>query len=250
MMQLVPMKFHFIGCGDAFGTGGRFNTCFRVEHSGGAFLIDCGASSMVAIRKAGVDPNSIDAIFITHLHGDHFAGLPFFLLDAQLYSKRTKPLTVAGPYGLEERLMQAREVLFPGSSETRLKFEVRLVEIAPGESREVRGIGVSAHPMRHPCGAPPLGLRLSVDGRTVAYTGDTEWNEDIIALGREADLFVVECLFHEKVVPHHLSYTTIRKNLERIGARRVVLTHFGPEMMANRHLASEELAEDGKVIEL
>ncbi|HEY7797419.1 MAG TPA: MBL fold metallo-hydrolase, partial [Hyphomonadaceae bacterium] len=181
-MQLVPMKFHFIGSGDAFGTGGRFNTCFRVEHSGGAFLIDCGASSMVAIRKEGIDPNSIDAIFITHLHGDHFAGLPFFLLDAQLYSKRTKRLTIAGPYGLEERLMQAQEVLFPGSSETKLKFEVELIEIALGERRNVHGVRVEAYPMRHPCGAPPLGLRVSVDGRTVAYTGDTEWNEDIIPL--------------------------------------------------------------------
>lgn len=249
-MQPVAMKLHFIGSGDAFGTGGRFNTCFRVEHSSGAFLIDCGASSMVAIRKAGVDPNSIDAIFVTHLHGDHFAGLPFFLLDAQLYSKRTKRLTIAGPYGLEERLIQAQEVLFPGSSETKLKFEVELIEIAPGESRDVRGVAVAAYPMRHPCGAPPLGLRLSVDGKTVAYTGDTEWNDDIIPLGREADLFVVECLFLEKSVPHHLNYAVIKSNLQRIGARRVVLTHFGPEMMANRHMASEELAEDGKVIEL
>jgi ribonuclease BN (tRNA processing enzyme) len=146
--------------------------------------------------------------------------------------------------------MQAQEVLFPGSSETRLKFEVELIEIAPGETRDVRGVGVEAYPMRHPCGAPPLGLRLSVDGKAVAYTGDTEWNDDIIPLGREADLLVLECLFHEKQVPHHLNHAVIRKNLDRIGARRVVLTHFGPEMMANRHLASEELAEDGKVIEL
>lgn len=249
-MQLVPMKFEFIGCGDAFGTGGRFNTCFRVEHSGGAFLIDCGASSMVALRKANVDPNSIDTVFVTHLHGDHFAGLPFFLLDAQLYSRRTRKLTIAGPYGLEERLMQAQEVLFPGSSEAKRKFEVELIELAPNEIRDVNGVTVSTHPMRHPCGAPPLGLRLTADDKTVAYTGDTEWNDDIIPLGRTANLLVLECLFYDKPVPHHLNHATIKQNLARIGARRVVLTHFGPEMMANRHLASEELAEDGKIIEL
>ncbi len=104
--------------------------------------------------------------------------------------------------------------------------------------------------MRHPCGAPPLGLRLTADDKTVAYTGDTEWNDDVIPLGHEADLFVVECLFYDKPIPHHLNYATIRKNVARIGARHIVLTHFGPEMMANRHLASEELAEDGKIIEL
>jgi ribonuclease BN (tRNA processing enzyme) len=244
------MRFHFLGSGDAFGTGGRFNTCFRVEHSAGAFLIDCGASSMVAMRRAGVEPNSLSAIFITHLHGDHFAGLPFFLLDAQLYSRRTAPLTLAGPFGLEERLLQTQEVLFPGSSEAKRKFDLRIVELAPGETREVDGVGVSTHAMRHPCGAPPLGLRLSADGRTVAYTGDTEWTDDIILLGRDADLFVIECLFHEKQVPHHLSYVTIRSNLDRIGAKRVVLTHFGPEMMAARNLVPEELAEDGKIVEL
>lgn len=70
------MKVQFLGCGDAFGTGGRFNTCFLVTTSARQFLIDCGASSMVAMRKFGVDPNSIDMVFLTHLHDDHFGGLP------------------------------------------------------------------------------------------------------------------------------------------------------------------------------
>lgn len=244
------MKFQFIGSGDAFGTGGRFNTCFRVEHSAGSFLIDCGASSMVALRHHGADPNSINAIFITHLHGDHFAGLPFFLLDAQLYSKRRTPLTIAGPYGLQERLIQTQEVLFPGSSEVTHKFDFELIEIAPGETRDVAGVTVSAFPMRHPCGAPPLGLRLTADGKSVAYTGDTEWNDDIIALGKDADLFVMECLFFEKSVPHHLSYRTISANAEAIGARRIVLTHFSPEMLAHQGDVAFATASDGLVLEV
>ena len=101
------MKLTFVGCGDAFGSGGRFNTCFHLERAaGGNVLIDCGASSMVAIRKAGVDPNGIAAILVTHLHGDHFGGLPFFILDAQLVSRRTAPLTIAGRAG------SAQEILF------------------------------------------------------------------------------------------------------------------------------------------
>ena len=66
------MKLTFVGCGDAFGTGGRFNTCFYVEGDKTAFLIDCGATSMTAIRHHGIDPNTIDTILLTHLHGDHF----------------------------------------------------------------------------------------------------------------------------------------------------------------------------------
>ena len=111
------MKLTFVGCGDAFGSGGRFNTCFHLERAaGGNVLIDCGASSMVAIRKAGLDPNGIAAILVTHLHGDHFGGLPFFLLDAQLVSRRTAPLLLAGPPGFEERLMTVMEAMFTGSA--------------------------------------------------------------------------------------------------------------------------------------
>ncbi len=244
------MRFQFIGSGDAFGTGGRFNTCFRVEHAEGSFLIDCGASSMVALRQRDVDPNSIHTIFITHLHGDHFGGLPFFILDAQLYSRRTRTLTIAGPYGLEERLAQAQEVLFPGSAEAKRKFDLHIVEMGPDEMHEVNGVRVATFQMRHPCGAPPLGLRLTADGRTVAYTGDTEWNDEIVRLGAGADLLLLECLHYDKQVPHHMNHAVIAQHLPAIGARRVVLTHFGPEMMASRHLVSEELAEDGKVIEL
>ena len=96
------MQLQFIGCGDAFGSGGRFNTCFHVTGRQSNFLIDCGASSLVALKRAGVALNDIDAILFTHFHADHFGDLPPFMLDAQFFSKRTSPLTIAGPHGLAE----------------------------------------------------------------------------------------------------------------------------------------------------
>ena len=110
------MHLHFLGTGDAFGSGGRFNTCFLIERAGNSLLIDCGASSMIAMRRFGVDPNSIAAILLTHLHGDHFGGLPFFILDAQLVSRRTRPLAIIGPKGTAARSEALMEVSFPGSS--------------------------------------------------------------------------------------------------------------------------------------
>jgi ribonuclease BN (tRNA processing enzyme) len=118
------MKVQFLGSGDAFGSGGRFNTCFHIQDRRGAFLVDCGASSMIAMRKFGVDPNTIRAVLISHLHGDHFGGLPFLILDAQLVSRRTVPLTIAGPPGLRDRLMDAMENFFPGSTEVERCFEL------------------------------------------------------------------------------------------------------------------------------
>jgi ribonuclease BN (tRNA processing enzyme) len=90
------MQVRFIGCGDAFGSGGRFNTCFHVTGGGASFLIDCGASSLIAMKRFGVDRNGIESILITHFHGDHFGGIPYFMLDAQFFSKRVTPLTIAG----------------------------------------------------------------------------------------------------------------------------------------------------------
>jgi ribonuclease BN (tRNA processing enzyme) len=94
------MRLKFLGSGDAFGSGGRLNTCFLVNHGEAGFLIDCGASAMISIRRFGVDPNQIGVIVLSHLHADHFGGVPFFILDAQLVSRRTRPLIIAGPKGL------------------------------------------------------------------------------------------------------------------------------------------------------
>ena len=94
------MQLRFVGCGDALGSGGRFNTCFHVTGERANFLIDCGASSLVALKSYGIAREAIDVILITHFHGDHFAGLPFLLLDAQ-FTRRTRPLVIAGPEGIE-----------------------------------------------------------------------------------------------------------------------------------------------------
>ena len=244
------MRLQFVGSGDAFGSGGRFNTCFRVERPSGDFLIDCGASTLIAFRKLGIDPNAIGTIFISHLHGDHFGGLPFFILDAQFYSRRQAPLTLVGPPTFQARLSEAMEVFFPGSSTAARKFEIDIHEIAPGTTFTINGIAVSAVEVRHVCGAPPLGLRFHCDGKTIAYSGDTEWTEALIDVGREADLFIVEALSFEKRITQHLDYASFRANAQRISAKRIVLTHFGPEMLARLGDAVHETAEDGHFVEI
>ena len=246
----AALRLQFVGSGDAFGSGGRFNTCFLVEARVGNFLIDCGASSLIAMRRLGLDPNAIGTIFVSHLHGDHFAGLPFFILDAQFYSRRQTALTLVGPPTFQARLTQTMEVLFPGSSSAARKFAMEIREIEPGASLQVNGIAINAIEVRHACGAPPLGLRFEVDGKIIAYSGDTEWTEALIEIGRNADLFVVEALSFDKRITQHLDYATFRAEARRIGARRIVLTHFGPEMLARLGEAEHETAEDGLILEI
>src|SRR3954449_10359767 len=124
------MQLRFVGCGDAFGSGGRLNTCFHVSGRAANFLIDCGASALPALKRLEIGSRDIDLVLITHFHGDHFAGLPFFLLEAQ-FSRRTKPLVIAGPQGIEARLTQVMEALFENSSKTQQKFELSFVTLSP-----------------------------------------------------------------------------------------------------------------------
>lgn len=242
------MELQFLGSGDAFGSGGRFNTCFHVRDERGAFLIDCGASSMIAIRKFGIDPNAIRAILITHLHGDHFGGLPFFILDAQLVSRRTAPLTIAGPPGLRDRLATAMETFFPGSTKAERRFTTEIRELAPHCAHDVEGIEVTPFVVKHPCGAPPFALRLTVDAKTLCYSGDTEWVDGLRDAATGADLFIAETYFFDKQVRFHLDYATLARHLPELGAKRVVLTHMNPGMLARGAETGCEAAEDGMVL--
>ncbi|MDT7697071.1 MAG: hypothetical protein QOI75_6438 [Pseudonocardiales bacterium] len=118
------MRLTVVGSGDAFGSGGRFQTCIAVSADPTGpprVLVDCGATSLTAMRQQRLDPNDIDTVLVSHLHGDHFGGLPFLVLDGQ-FRRRTEDLTVVGPVGTGTRLEQAMEALYPGSTGVRRRL--------------------------------------------------------------------------------------------------------------------------------
>jgi len=244
------MQLRFVGCGDAFGSGGRSNTCFHVTGRQVNFLIDCGASSLPALKRAGIVRNDIDLILITHFHGDHFAGLPFFLLDAQ-FSRRTRPLVIAGPAGIETRLAQVMEALFEHSSKTKQKFELSVIELHPGQTKQLGHVAVTAFPVVHgDSGGPFLGLRVEAEGRTIAYTADTEWTETLVPLGHDADLLIAEAYTYDKMVKNHLSLTTLETHLPEIKPMRLILTHMSDDMLARLGALPYTAAHDGMMVEL
>ena len=111
------VKFKVIGSGDAFACKGKFNTCFYVTSKKSNFLIDCGATSLVALHHNGISTDDIDTIIVTHFHGDHYGGIPFILLDAKIVRNRKKPLTIISPPGGKERLTTLIEALYPQTSD-------------------------------------------------------------------------------------------------------------------------------------
>jgi ribonuclease BN (tRNA processing enzyme) len=239
------VKVRFLGSGDAFGSGGRFQTCIHLEAGAGQLLLDCGASSLIAMRRFGVDPQAIDAVILSHLHGDHFGGVPFLILDGQ-FKRRTRPLLVAGPPGVEQRVREAMEVFFPGSTRVARKFEARFVELADRATVAVGPVSVTGFEVSHASGAPPFALRVASEGRIVAYSGDTEWTESLIDAARGADLFIAEALFYDKRVKYHLDLATLLQHRSRLECRRLVLTHMGEDMLARLDGLGVEAAEDGK----
>ncbi|ANW04747.1 MBL fold metallo-hydrolase [Bradyrhizobium icense] len=244
------MQLQFVGCGDAFGSGGRFNTCFHVTGANVNFLIDCGASSLPALKRLGIARDDIDLILVTHFHGDHFAGLPFLLLDAQ-FTRRSRPLVIAGPQGIETKLASLMEALFEHSSKTKQRFDLSVVALEPEQSRTFGDVKVTAYPVVHgESGGPFLAYRIEAEGRVIAYSADTEWTETLIPAGRGADLFVAEAYYYDKIVKNHLSLKTLAAHLPEINPKRLVLTHMSEDMLGRLGELPYRAAHDGMVVEL
>ena len=245
------MKITILGSGDAFGSGGRFNTCLHVETATGRMLVDCGSSSMVALNKAGIARNGLSTLLFTHFHGDHFGALPAFLLDAQFVSRRREPLLIAGPAGVEHRALHALEADFPGASTNPWRFPISFLEITPDQPAQLGDVGVTAFPMVHDERAGPCqGYRLGYGGKVFAFSGDTAWTEALIPLAAGADVLLVECYTYETRLANHLDYRSLAENRERLGAGRIVLTHMSANMLAHPGDLPEERAMDGMTITL
>lgn len=247
------MKLTVLGCSDAFGSGGRLHTSFHVSAWGVEFLIDCGATTLLGLERERIDPNGVKAIFITHLHGDHFAGLVWWLIHANHVAGRLAPLTVTGPEGIEQRFITAAEALFPGSTTTRRQFDLKFIEYRERKPLDVEGVRVTPFEVSHPSGAPPYALRFEVEGKVLTFSGDTEWVDSLIPAAQGAELFITECYAFDQEARYHLNWRTIEHNLERLGARRYLLTHMGKAMLKNRHQVKDPrvlLAEDGMKLEI
>lgn len=234
-----------LGSGDAFGSGGRYQTCFHVESDSACFLIDCGASALIAMKRYGVDPSRVDIIVLTHLHGDHFGGIPFIIRETQIIAGRSTPLVIAGPPGVETRVKEAMEVFFPGSTRAPKTFALEFIELSGEHSTDVGPLEVSAYPAIHTKGTCPHALRITCDNKIISYSGDTEWTDALIQAADGADLFICEAYTFAKTVRNHMNYQTLMHHLDDLRCKRLVLTHMNDDMLA--HLAGIhcEGTEDG-----
>ncbi len=249
------MKLRFVGCGDAFGSGGRFHTCLHLEDTAesgnghGSVLIDCGATTLVALKKWGIDPATVGWVALSHLHGDHFGGIPWLILDGR-FSERRQPLVVAGPTGVKHRVRDTFDALYPAARDAELPFGVSYEELAAGRRQELGPAAVTPFEVIHQADELSFGLRVEFAGQVIAYSGDTEWTDSLIELAAGADVFVCECNCWQEQIPGHLSYPTLLERRAQLDCRRLIITHLGPQMLAHRREIALEAAVDGMVVEL
>lgn len=251
-----PLRLTFLGTGDPFGTGGRFQSAILLDGAHGRFLLDCGATTPLALARAGIDPNTIDGIVVTHWHGDHAGGLPNLALDLLIGAwygvprvERQHPLWVAGPAGTEAWLRQALETFrWAPPSDDALATLIEHRPLVPGAPVQAGPLTIVPYTAAHTPEA--LCLRLEYDGTVIGYSGDTAWTEALVDVADGADLFICQTYSFEQAQRVMLSYRVVAEQRTRLRCRRLILTHIGPEMQARLAEVPEEIAEDGLTIEL
>lgn len=244
------VRLTVLGSGDAFGSGGRLHSAYLVEAPGTALLVDCGPTVLQALKQLRIPTERLDGVLLSHLHGDHFGGVPFLLMDYRYDSVRRRPFCIAGPRDTERRVRELYAALYERSATEPPPHPVVWQRIPAREPVTVGGVRVTALPVPHAPELECFGYRLEVAGRTIFYSGDTAWTDEFVAQARNADLFLCECSTWETRLDLHISYPEIAARAGGLGCKRLVLTHLGREPLARLDEITLECARDGMVIEL
>jgi len=244
------LRVNVLGSGDAFFAGGRHQAGYLVQAPGDWFLLDCGVTTLMAMKRFGIDVGALDAIFISHLHGDHFVGIPFLLLEFHYELGRKRPLRIAGPPGTEECIRTLIRASYKEFSGERLSFALEFNEMTPDAPVSFGDVRVEPFRVPHQETAVSLGFVAQVAGRRIVYSGDTGWTEELITRSHAADLFICECCYYQTRLPFHIDYPRLVEHRHRFTAKRMILTHLGREVLARRNEIDMELAVDGLAIDI
>lgn len=239
-----------LGSSDAFCSGGHPHATYLVESAAATFLVDCGPTVLLALKRRGVDTAAIDFVVISHMHGNHFGGLPFLILESIYERPRTRPLVVYGPPGIGNRVWTLMHALYPDVVPDELAFALEFVELEP--ERRLIASDVELHPVRvaHQDEDVSLAIGFSSGGKRLLYSGDTPWDDRFFDLARDVDLFLCECTAYDEPMGRHIQWTTLAPLVPRLACRRLVLIHLGKKMREHCGELGVECATEEMRIEL
>ena len=221
----------FLGVGEAFDEA-LPNTSILIRFDAGnspvTLLLDCGFTAPPCLWKEAPKPDSVDAIWISHFHGDHALGLPPLLVRAW-EEGRSKALTLIGQRGIESFTRQAIDIAYPGFYE-KLAFPITFVEIEPGGNVDLLGItfrtAETGHSQRN------LALRIDARGKCIYYSGDGKATAESMLLAQGCHLIIHEAFQMETEFAGHGTVTGCVDMAKRSGASHLALVHIQREARA------------------
>ncbi len=244
--EMKDVKIQVIGNGNAFGELNKFHTCFYLDTNQTKCLVDIGATSVYNLQQNRIDFNNIDIIILSHFHGDHFGGIPFFLLNSYFLLNRSRPLTIVGPQDCENRIKNLVNAVYPGLMEFFCEMDITFVEYDYSSSCRFQDLEIKGYPVIHSPESNPHGVRITIGERIFCYSGDTEWTDNLYQLCENADMFICECNYFEKEVRGHLSYLVLKEKLDLCTAKKLLLTHYGENLVNHLSEISIELTQQDK----
>ena len=210
-------------------------------------LLDCGPTTLVALKKLGLSPTDVDVILLSHHHGDHFGGVPFLALHECYQGSREKPLHVLGPEGTENKVAESVSLFFPGIE---FSFPLEYRDLAPDEPVVLGTLRATPFEVDHHSRGVAFGYHVELSGKTVVFSGDTAWTDELARQSSDADLFVCECSSFDTPIDKHMSHRDLEDNRARLTAKRTLLVHAGDDVLAHEPELVFELAHDGMEVNL
>lgn len=237
-----------LGSSSAWPEAGRACTGYLLEHGGFRLVLDLGYGTvgrLLDLLGSSAAAN-LDAVVVTHRHPDHMVDLHALFRARSLGLGSAPTLPLLAPEGVVERLKALEE---DDGSKVDEAFDVRPL---PGV-HDLGPFRLEAVEVTH--SVPAVGVRLSTDRLTVAWTGDTGYDDALAGLGRDADLFVVEATQRNQQQPDaeqesrtHLTAQQAGAVAAEAGAKRLMLTHFWPGNDREQARADAARAFDGEIL--
>ena len=243
------LRLNILGSGDAFNSAGALHSCYLLDDGKSKLLLECGPSVLAGLKRDGIDTSAPDAVLVSHLHGDHFGGIPFLFLEYKFKNPRTRPLTIAGPPTTEKRVSDLYAALYKDIRREEMSFDLEYVVVEPGKRFRLNTFELEAFEVPHSAEPFCLGYRISAGGTNMMFSGDSAWTHEFVDRSKGVDVFLCECCTMEPVTPVHTCYRDILAHRDMLQCKRLILTHLGEDVRASSGIEVER-ARDGQTMEL